>query len=150
MVLLPETHEEVEAIVKAAHAANVVIVPFGGGTNIVGGVNPIDGQSRMVVSLNLRCMNRLLSIDKFSHTATIQAGALGPKLEKDLLAEGYSLGHHPDSFEYSTLGGWLATRSAGMQSDAYGRIEDMLVSLKLVTPSGTLVTRTVPASSAGP
>jgi alkyldihydroxyacetonephosphate synthase len=150
MVCLPEKHEDVELIVRAAHANNVCLIPFGGGTNIVGGVNPMDAQDRMVVSLDLRRMNRLLALDPVSMTATIQAGALGPKLEADLQAKGFSLGHCPDSFEYSTLGGWLATRSAGMQSDAYGKIEDMVVALRLVTPSGTLVTRPVPASSAGP
>lgn len=150
MVLLPEKHEDVEHVVQAAARSNVCIVPFGGGTNIVGGVNPLDRQSRMVVSLDMRRMNRLVSIDKYSMTAVIQAGALGPKLEADLEKEGYSLGHHPDSFEFSTLGGWLATRSAGMQSDAYGKIEDMVVAIRMVTPSGTLTTRPVPASSAGP
>jgi alkyldihydroxyacetonephosphate synthase len=98
----------------------------------------------------MRNMDRLIAIDRESRTATIQAGALGPKLEADLARHGHSLGHFPDSFEYSTLGGWLATRSAGMQSDAYGKIEDMVVSLKIVTPSGTINTKPVPASSAGP
>ena len=126
------------------------MIPFGGGTNIVGGVEPLENQGRMVVTLDMRKMNRVLSVDKYSNCATIQAGALGPKLEADLQAQGYALGHHPDSFEYSTLGGWLATRSAGMQSDAYGKIEDMVVAVKLVTPSGTIVTRAMPASSAGP
>jgi alkyldihydroxyacetonephosphate synthase len=150
LVLLPERHEDVEAIVRIAHEMNVCLIPFGGGTNIVGGVNPEDNAGRTVASLDMRRMNRLISVDFYSRTATIQAGALGPKLEADLAEKGYSLGHYPDSFEYSTLGGWLATRSAGMQSDAYGKIEDMVVSLRMVTPSGTLTTRPTPASSAGP
>lgn len=150
LVCLPDSHEEVEKIIALAHACNVCVIPFGGGTNIVGGINPLDASKRMIVSLDMRKMNRLLHVDKYSQTATIEAGALGPKLEEDLQKVGYSLGHYPDSFEYSTLGGWLATRSAGMQSDAYGKIEHMVVSLKLVTPSGTIETRTVPASSAGP
>jgi len=149
MVILPETNANVEAVVRSAHRNNVCIIPFGGGTNIVGGINPMDN-ARMVVSLDMRRMNRLVSIDAYSMTATIQAGALGPKLEKDLQEKGFSLGHFPDSFEFSTLGGWLATRSAGMQSDAYGKIEDMVVAIRLVTPSGVLETRVVPASSAGP
>src|SRR5258706_3958355 len=103
-----------------------------------------------MMTLSLRNVHRLLSLDRESRTATIQAGALGPKLEADLAEQGHTLGHYPDSFEYSTLGGWLATGSAGMQSDAYGRIEDMVVSIKMVTPSGTIVTKAVPASSAGP
>jgi alkyldihydroxyacetonephosphate synthase len=150
LILLPESHENVEAIIKLAHKHNVCVVPFGGGTNIVGGVEVLDFSSRMVCALDLRQMNRLLHLDPYSMMATIQGGSLGPKLEADLQKEGFAMGHYPDSFEYSTLGGWLATRSAGMQSDAYGKIEDMVVSLKMVTPTGTIQTRTVPASSAGP
>jgi alkyldihydroxyacetonephosphate synthase len=150
MILLPENHENVEGIIKLAHKHNVCVVPFGGGTNIVGGIEVLDFSKRMVCALDLRLMNKVLHLDPYSMTATIQGGALGPKLEADLQKEGFALGHYPDSFEYSTLGGWLATRSAGMQSDAYGKIEDMVVSLKMVTPSGTIETRTVPASSAGP
>ncbi|HEX4326233.1 MAG TPA: FAD-binding oxidoreductase, partial [Burkholderiales bacterium] len=149
-VLLPDSHQQVEALVQLAHLRNFCLIPFGGGTNIVGGINPEPIEERLMLTLSLRNMNRLISIDPQSRTATIQAGALGPKLEADLAAHGHSLGHYPDSFEYSTLGGWLATRSAGMQSDAYGKIEDMVVSIKIVTPSGTIVTKAVPSSSAGP
>jgi len=149
-VLLPESHEQVEALVKLAHQRDFCLIPFGGGTNIVGAINPGADEARPLLTLSLRNMNRLIWIDKQSRTATIQAGALGPKLEADLAEQGHSLGHYPDSFEYSTLGGWLATRSAGMQSDEYGRIEDMAVSIKMVTPSGTIVTKAVPASSVGP
>jgi alkyldihydroxyacetonephosphate synthase len=149
-VLLPDSHEQVEALVKLAHERNFCLIPFGGGTNIVGGINPTAAEGRVLLTLSLRNMNRLISLDRESRTATIQAGSLGPKLEADLAEQGYSLGHYPDSFEYSTLGGWLATRSAGMQSDAYGRIEDMVVSIKMVTPAGTIVTKAVPASSVGP
>ena len=149
-VLLPDSHEQVEALVRLAHQRNFCLIPFGGGTNIVGGINPEADEARPMMTLSLRNMNRLISLDPESRTATIQAGALGPKLEADLAEHGHSLGHYPDSFEYSTLGGWLATRSAGMQSDAYGRIEDMVVSIKMVTPSGTIVTKAVPSSSAGP
>ena len=149
-VVLPNSHEQVEALVALAQQLDFCLIPFGGGTNIVGGVNPEADETRPVITLSLRNMSRLISIDRESRTATIQAGALGPKLESDLAQQGHSLGHFPDSFEYSTLGGWLATRSAGMQSDAYGKIEDMIVSIKIVTPSGTIVTKPVPASSAGP
>jgi alkyldihydroxyacetonephosphate synthase len=149
-VLLPDSHEQVETLVKLAHQRNFCLIPFGGGTNIVGGINPGADEARPMMTLSLRNMNRLISIDPESRTATIQAGALGPKLEADLAEQGHSLGHYPDSFEYSTLGGWLATRSAGMQSDAYGKIEDMVVSIKIVTPSGTIITKAVPSSSAGP
>ena len=150
LVVLPNQHSDVESVVKLCHDHNVCLIPFGGGTNIVGAVDPMDRSQRMIVSLDTRNMNRILSLDPVSLTAVIEAGALGPKLEADLEARGYNLGHYPDSFQHSTLGGWLATRSAGMQSDAYGKIEDMMVCVKLVTPAGTLVTREVPASSAGP
>jgi alkyldihydroxyacetonephosphate synthase len=149
-VLLPDSHEQIEALVALASQRNFCLIPFGGGTNIVGAINPMADEARPILTLSLRNMNRLIAVDPESRTATIQAGALGPKLESDLATHGYSLGHYPDSFEYSTLGGWLATRSAGMQSDAYGRIEDMVVAIKVVTPSGTIVTKAVPASSAGP
>jgi alkyldihydroxyacetonephosphate synthase len=149
-VLLPDSSEQVEALVKLADQRNFCLIPFGGGTNIVGGINPATQDARPMLTLSLRNMNRVISVDRESRTATIQAGALGPQLEADLAKQGHSLGHYPDSFEYSTLGGWLATRSAGMQSDVYGKIEDMVVSIKMVTPSGTIVTKAVPASSVGP
>ncbi len=150
VVILPDGHADVEAVVFAAHRHSVCVIPFGGGTNIVGGVNPLERSGRMVVSLDLRNMHRILSLDEASQTATIEGGALGPTLEEDLQRRGWSLGHHPDSFEFSTLGGWLATRSAGMQSDAYGKIEDMVVSLRMVTPLGTLTTRPAPRAATGP
>lgn len=149
-ILFPDSHGQVEEIVGLASRRNVCLIPFGGGTNIVGGANPEPGETRPILTLSLRNMNSLLSIDPESRTAVIQAGSLGPKLESDLGRQGHSLGHFPDSFEYSTLGGWLATRSAGMQSNVYGKIEDMVVSLKMVTPSGVIVTKTVPTSSVGP
>ena len=135
MVLFAESHTDVEKIVTAAKQFRVRLVPFGGGTNIVGGVEHLD-HSAMRVTLDMRRMGRVLSLDRESWTATIEAGAPGPKLEEDLQALGYSLGHMPDSFEFATLGGWLATRSAGMQSDAYGKIEDMVVAMKMVSPRG--------------
>lgn len=155
IVIYPHSHDEVENIMKIAQLHNVCVVPFGGGTNIVGGVDPRDQTvttkgPRCIVSLDMKRMNKVLALDPQSQTAVIQAGVLGPLLEEQLNAKGWSLGHYPDSFEYSTLGGWLATRSAGMQSDAYGKIEDMLVSVKMVTPTGTVITKTTPASSAGP
>jgi alkyldihydroxyacetonephosphate synthase len=149
LVLFPEKHADVEAIVSAAKAHGVRLVAFGGGTNIVGGVEHLEANA-MRVTVDMRRMSRVLSIDKDSWTATIEAGSPGPKLEDDLQALGYSLGHMPDSFEFATLGGWLATRSAGMQSDAYGKIEDMVVALKMVSPAGTLSTKLTPKSSAGP
>jgi alkyldihydroxyacetonephosphate synthase len=150
MVVFPTSHDEVERLVALAHEHDVCLIPFGGGTNIVGGIDPLASETRMIVTLDMRDMNRLVSVDPHSQVAVIQAGMRGPELEAALHGKGFSLGHFPDSFEFSTLGGWLATRSAGMQSDAYGRIEDMVLSMRMVTPRGTIETRPVPASSAGP
>jgi alkyldihydroxyacetonephosphate synthase len=104
---------------------------------------------RMAVSLDMRRMRRVLAVDAESFTARVEAGVFGPDLEEPLGLHGMTLGHFPDSFLHSTLGGWIATRSAGMQSDKYGKIEDMVVSLRMVTPEGVLATRTVPKSSNG-
>lgn len=149
-VIFPRSREDVEAILAAATRHGVQIVPFGGGTNIVGGVEADPTRPGMAATVSLRQMNRVLAVDRVARTARIEAGALGPEMEAELNRQGFSLGHFPDSFEFSTLGGWLATRSAGMQSDAYGKIEDMVVSLTLCTPTGTLVTRNVPRSATGP
>ncbi len=149
-VLFPSDRGQVEAILRLAAEHGVQVVPFGGGTNICGGVEADPSRPGMAVTVSLRRMNRVREIDPVARTARIEAGALGPELETALNAQGWSLGHFPDSFEFSTLGGWLATRSAGMQSDAYGKIEDMVVSLTLCTPRGTLVTPNVPRSATGP
>ena len=148
-VLYPETEEEVGLIVAAAVRHQVGIVPFGGGTNIAGCLEPLETQSRMNVSVDMRRMNRLLELDAESETARFQAGVLGPELETQLGRSGFTLGHFPDSFRYSTLGGWVATRSAGMQSDRYGKIEDIVICLKMVTPSGCIETLKVPRASSG-
>ena len=124
------------------------MIPFGGGSNIAGCVERSDTH-RMAVSLDMRRMRRVLAVDAESFTARAEAGVFGPDLEEQLSAHGMTLGHFPDSFLHSTLGGWVATRSAGMQSDKYGKIEDMVVALRMVTPEGVLATRTVPKSSNG-
>lgn len=150
VVVFPRTHEEVERLMPLAREHGAKLVPFGGGTNIVGGVEASPLVTAPVITLSLRRMNRLLSLDRESGLAVLQPGMLGPELEEALNAQGFTLGHFPDSFEFSTLGGWLATRSAGMQSDTRGKIEDMVVSLRMVTPVGTLTTPTVPKAAAGP
>ena len=148
-VIYAETEEDVSSIVKAASEFNVIIIPFGGGSNIAGCLEAKGHNGRMVVSLDMKRMDKVLSVDDESCTARIQAGVMGPHMEEQLNAAGMTLGHFPDSFEYSSLGGWIATRSAGMQSDKYGKIEDMVLALRMVTPAGTIVTRTVPKSSNG-
>ena len=148
-VVYPDTEEDVALVVRAAHEHGVVLVPFGGGSNIAGCLVPSDRGGRMVVSLDMCRMHRVLEVDRYSLTARIQPGVYGQHLEDQLAEHGVTLGHFPDSFLHSTLGGWVATRSAGMQSDIYGKIEDMVISLRMVTPSGTIITRTVPKSSNG-
>ncbi len=148
-IVYPETDEEISKIIILANELDVILIPFGGGSNIAGSLEVISGTGKMKVSLDMKRMNKVLEVDKKSCTARIQAGVMGPDMEKQLNKQGFTLGHFPDSFEYSGLGGWIATRSAGMQSDIYGKIEDMVISLKMVTPTGTIVTRKVPKSSNG-
>jgi alkyldihydroxyacetonephosphate synthase len=148
LVLYPENEDDVLATVRAAAHHEVAIIPFGGGSNIAGCLERSETR-RMVVSLDMRRMRRVLEVDAESCTARLEAGVFGPDLEEQLQGYGLTLGHFPDSFLHSTLGGWIATRSAGMQSDKYGKIEDMVVSLRMVTPMGVLATRAVPKSSNG-
>ncbi|MGB8523962.1 MAG: FAD-binding oxidoreductase [Candidatus Acidiferrales bacterium] len=148
VVVYPESEIEVLVILRAAAHHDVMVIPFGGGSNISGCLERMENE-RMVVSLDMRRMRRVLEVDAESFTARMEAGVFGPDLEEQLSAHGMTLGHFPDSFLHSTLGGWIATRSAGMQSDKYGKIEDMVIALRMVTPEGVLATRTVPNSSNG-
>ncbi len=150
LVAYPSCHDEVERIVALCAEHGAALIPFGGGTNVVGSVEAQGGNGRTVVTLDLRAMNRLLALDEEAMTAELEPGMFGPEIEAALNARGFSLGHHPDSFRYSTLGGWIATRSAGTHSNLYGKIEDMVVALTVVTPTGTLVTKRLPAASTGP
>jgi len=150
-VVWPQEEEQVASILQWAAEQRIAVVPFGGGSSVTGGVEALErpGQ-RGVLSLDLARLNRLLALDPVSRTATVQAGILGPDLERALNSQGFMLGHFPQSFEFSALGGWIATRSAGQSSTGYGKIEDMVVSLRVVTPAGIVETRVVPASAAGP
>jgi alkyldihydroxyacetonephosphate synthase len=148
LVLYPENEADVLMAIRAAAHHDVVVIPFGGGSNIAGCLERTDTR-RMVVSLDMRRMRRVLAVDEESRTARTEAGIFGPDLEEQLQSYSLTLGHFPDSFLHSTLGGWIATRSAGMQSDKYGKIEDMVIALRMVTPAGVLATRIVPKSSNG-
>lgn len=150
VVVYPGSENEVVEIVKAALSANAVLVPFGGGTNIAGSLEAPRDENRPVISLDLGRMNRVLEIDEVSRLARIQCGALGPEIERQINPRGWTLGHFPDSFNHSTLGGWIATRSSGMQSDKYGDIADMTKAVRVVTPAGVLATRPAPSASTGP
>jgi len=149
-VLYPRSTDEVLATLAAAGEGGVAVVPYGGGTSVVGGVTGGHGRFKSVVALDLSAMDRVIDIDAQSMTATVEAGIYGPALEKALQAKGLTLGHHPQSFEFSTLGGWIAHRGAGQGSNRYGRAEDWLVGTKVATPRGVLHTGGFPASSAGP
>jgi alkyldihydroxyacetonephosphate synthase len=149
-VLYPRGTEEVLALLAFLSERDIAVVPFGGGTSVVGGVSGTPGAFPSVVTLDLSGMDRLLDIDTTARTATAEAGIYGPALEKALAAKGMTLGHFPQSFEFSTLGGWIAHRGAGQGSGRYGRAEDWLVSAKLATPKGLLDTNGFPGSSAGP
>jgi alkyldihydroxyacetonephosphate synthase len=148
LVIYPESERDVCLTLRAAAERDVAVIPFGGGSNISGCLERME-RGRMSVSLDMRRMRRVLEVDTRSFTARIEAGVFGPDLEEQLAAYGMTLGHFPDSFLHSTLGGWIATRSAGMQSDRYGKIEDMVIALRMVTPAGALATRTIPKSSNG-
>ena len=130
--------------------ADAVLIVFGGGTNISGSLEAPAGTDRTIVSLDLGRLDRVLEIDETSRLARVQAGVFGPHLERQLNARGWTLGHYPDSFTHSTLGGWIATRSSGMQSDKYGDVADLTRGLRVVTPSGVLAIRPLPATSTGP
>ena len=150
VVVRPDDEEAVAAVLRAALDADAVVIPFGGGSNISGSLEPPAAETRTVVSVDLSRMDQVLSIDETARLARVQSGVSGPRLEEQLNARGWTLGHFPDSFAYSTLGGWIATRSSGMQSDKYGDVADLLRAVRVVTPSGLLATRPVPATSTGP
>lgn len=148
LIVYPESERDVCLTLRIAAERDVLLIPFGGGSNIAGCLERMDNR-RMCVSLDMRRMRRVLAVDRRSLTAQIEAGVFGPDLEEQLSAHGMTLGHFPDSFLHSTLGGWIATRSAGMQSDQYGKIEDMVIAIRMVTPEGVLQTRVVPKASNG-
>ncbi len=149
-VAFPASDEEVRDLVAWARAAGAHVIPFGGGTSVVGGVNPAGGDDRPVLTLSLERLNDLRDLDETSRLATFGAGTSGPLVEAQLRAHGFTLGHYPQSFEHSTLGGWVATRSSGQQALGYGRIESLFAGGTLETPAGSLRLPPFPASAAGP
>ena len=148
-VARPTDAASVRAVLDAARAAGAAVIPYGGGTSVVGGVTPPDGD-RPVVSVDLAGTAGLHALDETSGLATFGAGTIGPDLEAALAPSGRTLGHYPQSFERSTVGGWVVTRSAGQESTGYGRIEALFAGGHLETPSGPLDLPTHPASAAGP
>ena len=138
-VVTPISHDEVVQILRVCTAHSIQVLPFGGGTNVVGALSMKEYKSPRIV-LDMTQMNTLLVMDEVHHTATFEGGVYGPDIEATLNAKGFTMGHFPQSFEYSTLGGWIVTRSAGQESSRYGRIEDIVISLKIATPKGTITT----------
>jgi alkyldihydroxyacetonephosphate synthase len=149
-VVYPSDHDEIAAVLALCAEAKIAVIPFGGGTSVVGGVEALRGDCRAAISLDLARCSGLHELDARSQLATFGAGTTGPELERILNARGLTLGHFPQSFEFSTVGGWAATRSAGQASTGYGRIDELVVALRAATPAGELRTLPVPASAAGP
>lgn len=149
-VVAPANHPEALAVLTTCAERGIAVVPFGGGTSVVGGVQPDGGRHDRVIALDLARTAALLDLDETSLLATFGAGTTGPQAEELLGARGYTLGHFPQSFEYASLGGFAATRSSGQASRGYGRFDDLVHALRVATPVGELVLGRAPASAAGP
>eukprot|EP01126_Amoeba_proteus_P045229 TRINITY_DN5054_c0_g1_i12.p1 TRINITY_DN5054_c0_g1~~TRINITY_DN5054_c0_g1_i12.p1 ORF type:complete len:525 (-),score=106.40 TRINITY_DN5054_c0_g1_i12:119-1693(-) len=151
VVVWPSSHEHVCKIVATCQEHDVCIIPYGGGTSVTYGLIPPKNEKRMIISLDMHEMDKIKWVDKNNLTACIEAGIQGKNLQEKLAAMGLTLGHEPDSAEFSTLGGWISTRASGMKKNLYGNIEDLLVSVCMVTPKGILHRDTmVPRLSSGP
>ena len=150
-VCYPESEQHVTAVLEWAASKSVAVIAFGGGSSVCGGVECDVGEAYTgVISLDMGRMNKVAEIDRTSRVARIQAGTFGPALEAQLKPHGLSLRHFPQSFEFSTLGGWIATRSGGHFATLYTHIDDFVEAMRVVTPQGVMETRRVPGSGAGP
>jgi alkyldihydroxyacetonephosphate synthase len=149
-VLLPGDDDTIAEILRYCTDHRIAVIPFGGGTSVVGALDPTRGGFGAVVSLDLRRFDRLIWIDEVSGEAVLGAGVTGPDAERLLGKHGFSLGHFPQSFEYATIGGFAATRSSGQDSAGYGRFNEMVCGLRMVTPVGTMELGRAPQSAAGP
>jgi len=151
VVARPRDEAEVEAVLSWCADAGAAAIPFGGGTSVVGGVEPRVGDGYAgAVTVDLRALDRVLEVDHDSHAARIQAGATGPRLEEQLKEHGLTLRHFPQSFEYSTLGGWIVTRAGGHFATRLTHIDDLVESVRAITPAGEWESRRLPGSGAGP
>ncbi len=149
-VVYPASAAEVRAVLEGCASDRIAVVPFGGGTSVVGGVEPLHDGMGAVISLDLARMGTLEGVDERSLTADFGPGMRGPAVEQALAARNLTLGHFPQSFEYATVGGWVATRSAGQASTGYGSIEKLVCGLRCVTPEGEIELSAIPATAAGP
>lgn len=151
VVIWPINHDQVQFILEAARKFDVCVIPYGGGTSVSEAIVCPKEETRMIVSLDTKMMNKILWVDRESLMACIEGGIVGRELESRLNSMDLCLGHEPDSHEFSTLGGWVATRASGMKKNIYGNIEDLVVHIKMATPTGTVEkTCRVPRISAGP
>ncbi len=150
VVALPRGDEQVRAVLECCAAAELAVVPFGGGTSVVGGVEPLRGRFRAVVTLDLGRMDRVIEVDPKALVVGVEPGLRLPALEVALAGHGLTLGHFPQSYEFATVGGCAATRSAGQASTGYGRFEELVRGVRLAAPAGELDARAVPATAAGP
>jgi alkyldihydroxyacetonephosphate synthase len=149
-VLTPGGHDEVLAVLRICSEERIAVVPFGGGTSVVGGLAPARAGFGAVVALDVRRLDRLLTLDHESRTATLESGLRGPEAEALVAGYGFTIGHHPQSYEYATIGGFAAVRSSGQASAGYGRFDDLVLALTVATPAGTLALGRAPRSAAGP
>jgi len=149
-VVFAATHEEILAVLAVCAQERVAVVPFGGGTSIVGGVAPLRGEQHAVIALDLARLSGLLTVDPASLTVSVAAGTRAPALEAFLAEHNLTLGHYPDSFEFASIGGCAATRSVGQASSGYGRIDQAVQGVRVATPRGELAAAALPASAAGP
>jgi alkyldihydroxyacetonephosphate synthase len=149
-VVYPRSTDEVLQVLALANKKHIAVLPYGGGSGAVGWSNCKRGDYEAVIAIDLSDMDRVTAIDPISSTATVEAGIYGPALENALKAKGLTLGHFPQSFEFSTLGGWIVQRGAGQAASRYGRADDWLLSAKLATPLGLVATGDFPTSAAGP
>jgi alkyldihydroxyacetonephosphate synthase len=149
-VVYPARHDQLRALLELCARSSLAVVPFGGGTSVVGGVAPLRGEHSGVIALDMSHMADILELDSQSATVSVQAGIRAPALERHLAARGLTLGHFPQSYEYVSLGGCAATRSAGQASTGYGAIEELVLGLRLAAPAGEIELPPLPASAAGP
>ena len=151
LIAFPNSENEITNILDWASSNDIAVIPYGGGSSVCGGVETAVGHEyKGVISLDMKNINSIVDIDKDSRTAVIQGGILGPDLEAKLKEHDLTMRHYPQSFEFSTLGGWIATRSGGHYATLYTHIDDFVESLKMITPSGLYETRRLPGSGAGP
>lgn len=150
-VAYPKTEADIVSLFSFANDENIALIPFGGGSSVTGGVEPTDAnQYKGTITVNMKHFDQILEVDQASRSAKIQAGMFGPAIEQGLKGHGLTLRHYPQSFEFSTLGGWIVTRSGGHFATLYTHIDEFVQSVRMITPQGVMQTRRLPGSGAGP